>query len=67
MRAIPPDGVIKVATSRDGVSIVRLKDGAAPVLIGWAVGELSALHTSVRGGDLREGPDDIDIASLGEG
>jgi tricorn protease len=35
------------------------------VLIGWAVGELSALHTSVRGGDLREGPDDIDIASLG--
>ena len=34
-------------------------------LIGRAVGELSALHTSVRGGDLREGPDDIDVASLG--
>jgi tricorn protease len=34
-------------------------------LIGRFVGELSALHTSVRGGDLREGPDDIDVASLG--
>ena len=34
-------------------------------LIGRAVGELSALHTSVRGGDHREGSDDIDVASLG--
>ena len=34
-------------------------------LIGRAVGELSALHTSVRGGDHREGPDDIEVASLG--
>ena len=34
-------------------------------LIGWAVGELSALHTSVRGGDLRRGEDDIAVASLG--
>ena len=28
-------------------------------LIGRVVGELSALHTSVRGGDLREGDDDV--------
>ncbi len=34
-------------------------------LIGRFVGELSALHTSVRGGDLRDGPDDIDAAGLG--
>jgi tricorn protease len=34
-------------------------------LIGRFVGELSALHTSVRGGDMREGDDDIRVASLG--
>ena len=34
-------------------------------LIGWAVGELSALHTAVRGGDLRTGEDQIQVASLG--
>ena len=34
-------------------------------LIGWAVGELSALHTSVRGGDVRRGTDNVAIASLG--
>lgn len=34
-------------------------------LIGWAVGELSALHTSVRGGDVRRGDDNILAASLG--
>ncbi len=34
-------------------------------LIGRAVGELSALHTSVRGGDHREGPDQVEVASLG--
>jgi len=34
-------------------------------LIGWAVGELSALHTSVRGGDLRTGPDQVSVAALG--
>ncbi len=34
-------------------------------LIGWMVGELSALHTSVRGGDLRRGPDNVQVASLG--
>jgi tricorn protease len=34
-------------------------------VIGRVVGELSALHTSVRGGDLREGPEDVDVASLG--
>jgi tricorn protease len=34
-------------------------------LIGYAVGELSALHTSVRGGDLRRGDDNVPVASLG--
>jgi len=34
-------------------------------LIGRFVGELSALHTSVRGGDLREGADDITVPALG--
>ncbi len=34
-------------------------------LIGRVVGELSALHTSVRGGDLRDGEDDVTVASLG--
>ncbi|UCF38133.1 MAG: PD40 domain-containing protein, partial [Acidobacteriota bacterium] len=34
-------------------------------LIGQLVGELSALHVSVRGGDLREGPEDIEVPSLG--
>ena len=34
-------------------------------LIGRAVGELSALHTSVRGGDHRRGPDDVGVAELG--
>lgn len=34
-------------------------------LIGWAVGELSALHTSVRGGDVAVGEDNIAVASLG--
>ena len=34
-------------------------------LIGRFVGELSALHTSVRGGDRREGADDITAPALG--
>jgi tricorn protease len=34
-------------------------------LIGRVVGELSALHTSVGGGDLRDGPDDIRVPTLG--
>lgn len=34
-------------------------------VIGWMVGELSALHTSVRGGDLRRGNDNVRVASLG--
>ncbi len=34
-------------------------------LIGWAVGELSALHTSVRGGDVRRGEDNVSVGSLG--
>jgi len=34
-------------------------------LIGRFVGELSALHTSVRGGDHRQDDNDIDVASLG--
>ena len=34
-------------------------------LIGRFVGELSALHTSVRGGDLREGQKNVPVANLG--
>jgi len=34
-------------------------------LIGSVVGELSALHTSVRGGDVRTGDDAVRIATLG--
>ena len=34
-------------------------------LIGRFVGELSALHTSVRGGDVRSGQKNIDVANLG--
>ena len=34
-------------------------------IIGRVVGELSALHTSVRGGDLRRGDDNVRVASLG--
>jgi tricorn protease len=34
-------------------------------LIGWMVGELSALHTSVRGGDVRQGADDVKVPTLG--
>jgi tricorn protease len=34
-------------------------------LIGRAVGELSALHTAVRGGEFRTGEDNIQVASLG--
>lgn len=34
-------------------------------LIGRLIGELSALHTSVRGGDLREPENDIGVANLG--
>jgi tricorn protease len=34
-------------------------------LIGRVVGELSALHTSVRGGDLRQGEEDVSVATLG--
>ncbi len=34
-------------------------------LIGRVVGELSALHTSVRGGDTRSGDDNVRVASLG--
>ncbi len=34
-------------------------------LIGEVVGELSALHVSVRGGDFRSGPDEVPVATLG--
>ncbi len=34
-------------------------------LIGQAMAELSALHVSVRGGDLRRSPDDVRVATLG--
>jgi tricorn protease len=34
-------------------------------LLAQMVSELSALHIFVRGGDLRKGPDDVEVASLG--
>ena len=34
-------------------------------LIGRIIGELSALHTSVRGGDERRGQEDVSVATLG--
>ena len=34
-------------------------------LIGRVIGELSALHTSVRGGDIRDGGDAVAVANLG--
>jgi len=34
-------------------------------LIGRIIGELSALHTSVRGGDLRRGQESVSVATLG--
>jgi tricorn protease len=46
------------------VDRVTTRDELSDV-IGRVVGELSALHTSVRGGDLRTGDDNIRIASLG--
>jgi tricorn protease len=46
------------------VDRVTTRDELSDV-IGRAVGELSALHTSVRGGDVRTGPEDVDVASLG--
>jgi tricorn protease len=46
------------------VDRVTTRDELSDV-IGQVVGELSALHTSVRGGDLRSGDDNISIASLG--
>jgi len=46
------------------VDRVTTRDELSDV-IGRVVGELSALHTSVRGGDLRSGEDNIRIASLG--
>lgn len=46
------------------VDRVTTRDELSDV-IGQVVGELSALHTSVRGGDLRSGPDDVSVASLG--
>ncbi len=46
------------------VDRVTTRDELSDV-IGQVVGELSALHTAVRGGDLREGPDDVNVASLG--
>jgi tricorn protease len=47
--------LVERVTTRDELSDV----------IGLAVGELSALHTSVREGDLRRGVDDVRVATLG--
>jgi tricorn protease len=46
------------------VDRVTTRDELSDV-IGWFVGELSALHTSVRGGDLRTGDDNVRVAGLG--
>jgi tricorn protease len=60
-----------------GVDWVAMRDKYLPLvdrittrrelndLIGELVGELSALHVSVRGGDLRQGTDQIRVATLG--
>jgi tricorn protease len=47
--------LVERVTTRDELSDV----------IGRVVGELSALHTSVRGGDTRSGDDNVRVASLG--
>ncbi len=47
--------LVERATTRQEVSDI----------IGEVVGELSALHISVRGGDHRTGPDEVVVASLG--
>lgn len=46
------------------VDRVTTRDELSDV-IGRVVGELSALHTSVRGGDQRSAPDQVRVASLG--
>jgi len=46
------------------VDRVTTRDELSDV-IGRVVGELSALHTSVRGGDLREDESDVQVATLG--
>ncbi len=46
------------------VDRVTTRDELSDV-IGRVVGELSALHTSVRGGDVRTGNDNVPVASLG--
>jgi tricorn protease len=46
------------------VARVTTRDELSDV-IGMAVGELSALHTAVREGDLRRGTDDVKVATLG--
>ncbi|MCX5761211.1 MAG: PDZ domain-containing protein, partial [Gemmatimonadetes bacterium] len=56
----------KAALKKYGALVPRITTRAElNDLIGWAVGELSALHTSVGGGDLRRGDDNIAVASLG--
>jgi tricorn protease len=46
------------------VDRVRSRDELSD-LLAQMVSELSALHIFVGGGDLRKGPDDVDVASLG--
>jgi tricorn protease len=46
------------------VDRVTTRDELSDV-IGRVIGELSALHTSVRGGDMRTGDDDVGVATLG--
>ncbi len=56
----------KATLKKYGALVPRITTrGELNDLIGWAVGELSALHTSVGGGDLRRGEDNVAVASLG--
>lgn len=60
-----------------GVNWTAMRDKYAPLvkrvttrnelndLLAQMVGELSVLHSAVRGGDFRKGPDQISVASLG--
>jgi tricorn protease len=58
------DWAAVTAKYRPLVDRVTTRDELSDV-IGRVVGELSALHTAVRGGEFRQGDDDIQVGSLG--
>lgn len=56
----------KLMRDKYGELIGRVRDREElSDLISEMVGELSTLHTFVRGGDIRKGPDQVQLASLG--